>query len=311
LSSLHQPVMLKEVLEDLITDPDGTYVDGTVGTGGHSEAIGRRTSSQACLICLDRDDDAIRISGERLAFLGERVHLVKGSYAETDRVLKDLNIERVQGVLLDLGMSTQQLEGSGRGFSFSRDEPLDMRMDPDDEETARRLVNSLSAKELEKILKTYGEERQAGPIAKAIEKARRRQPIETSLQLANLIESVVPRFRRSGAKHPATRSFQALRIAVNRELENLQTFVGKIPLLLSQGGRFVVLSYHSLEDRAVKQAMIDWERGCRCPPDLPECRCGKVPLFRRLHKKAIRPGPEETDDNPRARSAILRAAERM
>jgi 16S rRNA (cytosine1402-N4)-methyltransferase len=311
LSSLHQPVMVKKVLEDLITDADGIYVDGTVGTGGHSEAIGGRTSPQARLICLDRDEEAIRISSDRLAFLGERVHLFKRSYAEIDRVLKDLKIEKVQGVLLDLGMSTHQLEGSGRGFSFSRDEPLDMRMDPDDEVTARLLVNSLSTKELEKILKTYGEERQAGRIAKAIERERKRRPIETSLQLAGLIESVVLRPRRSGARHPATRTFQALRIAVNRELENLHTFLGKIPLLLVEGGRLVVLSYHSLEDRAVKRAMIDWEGGCSCPPDFPECRCGNVPLFTRVHRKGIRPSQEETDNNPRARSAILRAAERM
>jgi 16S rRNA (cytosine1402-N4)-methyltransferase len=311
LSYRHRPVMVEKVLEDLVTEVDGPYVDGTVGTGGHSEAIGRGTSSQARLICLDRDEEAIRISSERLAFLGGRVQLVKASYAETDRVLEDLKIEKVQGVLLDLGMSTYQLEGSGRGFSFSRDEPLDMRMDLDDEVTARQLVNSLSAKELEKILRTYGEERQARRIAKAIERERKRRPIETSLQLASLIESVAPRSRRPGARHPATRTFQALRIAVNRELENLQAFLSKIPLLLFQGGRLVVLSYHSLEDRAVKQAMIEWERGCRCPPDLPECRCGGVPLFRRVHKKGIRPNPEETEDNPRARSAILRAAERM
>jgi 16S rRNA (cytosine1402-N4)-methyltransferase len=311
LSSCHQPVMVKKVLEDLITDTGGLYVDGTVGTGGHSEAIGRRASSQARLICLDRDEEAIRISGERLAFLGERVHLVKASYAETDRVLEDLKIEKVQGVLLDLGMSTHQLEGSGRGFSFSRDEVLDMRMDLDDEVTARQMVNSLSAKELEKILWTYGEERRARRIARAIERERKRRPIETSLQLASLVESVVARSRRPGAKHPATRTFQALRIAVNRELENLQVFLGKIPLLLVQGGRLVILSYHSLEDRAVKHAMMDWERGCRCPPDLPECRCGRIPLFQRVHKKGVRPSQEEMEDNPRARSAILRAAERM
>jgi 16S rRNA (cytosine1402-N4)-methyltransferase len=311
LSSCHQPVMVKEVLEDLITDTGGLYVDGTVGTGGHGEAIGRRASSQARLICLDRDEEAIRIASERLAFLGKRVLLVKASYAETDRVLEDLKIEKVQGVLLDLGMSTHQLEGSGRGFSFSRDEVLDMRMDLDDEVTARQMVNSLSPKELERILWTYGEERQARRIAKAIERERTRRPIETSLQLASLVESVVARSRRPGAKHPATRTFQALRIAVNRELENLQVFLDKIPLLLVQGGRLVILSYHSLEDRAVKHAMMDWERGCRCPPDLPECRCGRIPLFKRVHKKGIRPSSEEMEDNPRARSAILRAAERM
>jgi 16S rRNA (cytosine1402-N4)-methyltransferase len=311
LSSCHQPVMVRKVLDDLITDTGGLYVDGTVGTGGHSEAIGRRASSQARLICLDRDEEAIRISSKRLAFLGERVHLAKASYAEADRVLEDLKIEKVQGVLLDLGMSTHQLESSGRGFSFSRDEVLDMRMDLDDEVTARQMVNSLSLKELEKTLWTYGEERQARRIAKAIERERKRRPIETSLQLASLVESVVPRSHRPGAKHPATRTFQALRIAVNRELENLQAFLDKIPLLLVKGGRLVILSYHSIEDRAVKHAMMNWERGCSCPPDLPQCRCGRIPLFKRVHKKGIRPSSEEIEANPRARSAILRAAERM
>jgi 16S rRNA (cytosine1402-N4)-methyltransferase len=208
-------------------------------------------------------------------------------------------------------MSTHQLEGSGRGFSFSRDEVLDMRMDLDDEVTARQMVNSLSLKELEKTLWTYGEERRAKRIAKAIERERKRRPIETSLQLASLVESVVPRSHRPGAKHPATRTFQALRIAVNRELENLQAFLDKIPLLLVKGGRLVILSYHSIEDRAVKHAMMNWERGCSCPPDLPQCRCGRIPLFKRVHKKGIRPSSEEIEANPRARSAILRAAERM
>ena len=304
----HRPVMVHEVVEQLFTSPDGTYVDGTVGTGGHSEAICKRMSSRALLIGLDRDEEAIRISGQRLSFPGKRVHLFKANYLQVDQVLKSLGIEKVHGALLDLGMSTYQLEGSGRGFSFSRDEPLDMRMDWDDEVTARQLVNGLPIKELEKVLRSYGEERRARAISKAIERERKRTPIDSSLQLANLVESVV---RRSGGRHPATRTFQALRIAVNRELDHLHAFLEKIPPLLVQGGRLVVLSYHSLEDRAVKQAMKDWERGCRCPREFPECRCGRVPLFRRVHKKGIRPAPEEKESNPRARSAILRTAERI
>jgi 16S rRNA (cytosine1402-N4)-methyltransferase len=300
--------MVNEVVELLITSADGTYVDGTVGTGGHSEAICSRMSSKGLLIGLDRDEEAIRVSRDRLASLGKSVHLIKANYARLGAVLKSLGIEKVDGVLLDLGMSTYQLEGSGRGFSFSRDEPLDMRMDPEEGAPARQLVNRLPAKEIEKILRSFGEERRARAISRAIERERQRKPIVSSLQLANVVESVVPR---SGGRHPATRTFQALRIAVNNELDHLYAFLEVIPSLLVEGGRLVVLSYHSLEDRTVKQAMTDWERGCMCPPEFPECRCGRVPLFRRVQKKGIRPAPEETFSNPRARSAMLRTAERI
>jgi 16S rRNA (cytosine1402-N4)-methyltransferase len=311
LPTLHRPVMAREVIDRLLTSRAGTYVDGTVGTGGHSEALCRNLSSKSLLICLDRDEGAIGITRERLSAFGKRVYPVKESFSRLDRVLKDLGIEKVQGVLLDLGMSAYQLEGSGRGFSFSRDEPLDMRMDLDDEVTAGDLVNRLSAKELELVLRSYGEERQAKAIAKAVERERMKAPIHSSLDLANVVLSVVRRSPGPGARHPATRTFQALRIAVNRELDALRCFLDKIPLLLDQGGRLVVLSYHSLEDRMVKQAMIDWEGGCRCPPDLPECRCGRTPLLRRVHRKAIKPTLQEREDNPRARSAILRTAERI
>jgi 16S rRNA (cytosine1402-N4)-methyltransferase len=204
-------------------------------------------------------------------------------------------------------MSSYQLEQSGRGFSFNRDEPLDMRMDPGSGITAEQLINSRPSSELEKILREFGEEKRAKVIARSIVQKR---PLSSSLQLARLIEAVVPRSRR-GRKHPATRTFQALRIAVNRELEYLRTFLEKAPSLIVAGGRLVVLSYHSLEDRMVKQAMADWERGCQCPPNLPECRCGKSPLFRRLQKKGIKPDHEEIEQNPRARSAMLRVAERI
>jgi 16S rRNA (cytosine1402-N4)-methyltransferase len=304
----HRPVMVQEVVEQLITSSDGIYVDGTVGTGGHSEAVCMRMSSRALLIGLDRDEEAIRVSGERLSSTGKKVRLVRASYTQIDEVLKSLAIEKVNGVLLDLGMSAYQLEGSGRGFSFSRDEPLDMRMDSGDEVTARQLVNSLPVKELEEVLRSYGEERRARAISKAIERERKKTPIVSSLQLAKVVESVVPR---RGGRHPATRTFQALRIAVNRELDHLDAFLEKIPPLLVGGGRLVVLSYHSLEDRRVKQAMKDWEVGCRCPAAFPECRCGQVPLFRRVHKKGIRSTPEEKANNPRARSATLRTAERI
>jgi len=307
----HQPVMVREVLKDLITAPDGVYIDGTVGSGGHSEAIGRVIRGRGRLLCLDRDPEAIRISRERLSFLGERVQFIRASYAEMDQALRELGWGKAQGIFLDLGMSGFQLEASGRGFSFYRDEPLDMRMDPDAGVPAKHLIHHLSERELEKILRQYGEERKARAIARRISQERETTPILSSLHLARVVESVVPRARRAGAKHPATRTFQALRIAVNKELEHLASFLEKCPSVLAGRGRLVVLAYHSLEDRTVKQAMMEWEKGCQCPPSLPKCSCGKTPLFRRIHKKGIKPGPEEVEANPRARSAVLRAAERM
>ena len=303
----HRPVLVNQVVRALLTAPDGIYVDGTVGTGGHSEAIGRALGAKGRLLCLDRDPEVLRICRERLSFLGERLTLVKGNYAASDEIIRNLGIESVHGILLDLGMSSYQLEQSGRGFSFNRDEPLDMRMDPGNGITAQQLINISPTRELEKILREFGEEKRAKAIARTIAQNR---PISSSLQLANLIEAVVPRPRR-GRKHPATRTFQALRIVVNRELEHLRIFLEKAPALIVAGGRLVVLSYHSLEDRMVKQSMADWERGCQCPPNLPECRCGKRPLFKRLHKKGIKPDHEEIEQNPRARSAILRFAERI
>jgi 16S rRNA (cytosine1402-N4)-methyltransferase len=303
--------MVHEVLQDLITLHSGVYVDGTVGNGGHSEAILRQTAGEGRIIGLDRDSEAIRIAGERLAPFGERVRLLKTSYANLDRILENLNIEKVHGIFLDLGMSTSQLEYSQRGFSFNLDEPLDMRMDPVEGETARDLLRDLSARELEYLFKRYGEEKKARIIARRIEKERRRAPIDSTLQLANLIRSVVPRSRRPGAKDRATKTFQALRIAVNKELEHLAAFLEKAPRLIPPGGRLVILTYHSLEDRMVKQAFKDWEKGCRCPSDLPVCSCGGKPLFRRLHKKGVKPGLEEIEENPRSRSATLRAAERV
>ena len=307
----HQPVLLQEVVRDLITAKDGIYVDGTVGNGGHSKAIGEKISSKGRLICLDRDSEAVRLSRERLSPLGKRVIVLKGNYAELIQVLRGLGIKKVNGIFLDLGISSHQLEKSGRGFSFNRDERLDMRMDLDDKLTAHHLINTLSPEALEKILREYGEEKRARKIVKSIDRERRKGPIDSSLRLAHLIQSVIPVSHHPRARHPATRTFQALRIAVNKELENLKTLLDRVPPLLNEGGRLVIISYHSLEDRMVKQAMMNWERGCTCPPDLPYCRCGKVPLFKRVHKKGTKPAPREIEMNPRARSATLRAAERI
>jgi 16S rRNA (cytosine1402-N4)-methyltransferase len=307
----HQPVLVQEVVRDLITAKDGIYVDGTVGNGGHSKAIGEKISSKGRLICLDRDSEAVRLSRERLSPLGERVTVLKGNYAELIEVLQGLGIERVHGIFLDLGISSHQLEKSGRGFSFNRDERLDMRMDLDDKLTAHNMINILSPRELEKILREYGEEKRARKIVKSIDRERRKGPIDSSLHLADLIQSVIPVSHHPRARHPATRTFQALRIAVNKELENLKVLLDRVPPLLNEGGRLVIISYHSLEDRMVKQAMMNWEKGCTCPPDLPYCGCGKVPLFKRVHKKGTKPALREVEMNPRARSATLRAAERI
>ena len=311
MKHLHQPVLVHDVVKYLVYNPDGTYVDGTVGPGGHSQAVGKHLSGKGRLVCLDLDPDAVRTSKKKMAFLGDNVRIMKANFADMDSVLADLGYKAIDGVLLDLGMSSYQLEKSGRGFSFSRNEPLDMRMDPEKELTALQLVNNLEPRDLEQLFKNYGEETRAKAIARAIVRARLKSPIETSSHLATLVKSVFSHSHGSWTRHPATRTFQALRIAVNRELQNLENFLNKIPLLMAKGGRLVVLSYHSLEDRLVKQTMVNWERPCTCPPEFPRCVCGKVPLFRRLIKKGLKPSETEIKNNPRARSAILRAAERV
>lgn len=307
----HQPVLVHEAVDALVQDPGGIYVDGTSGSGGHSVAIARRLAPAGQLICLDKDPEAVRLSEKRPAGQEAQVFFVQANFADLDQVLKGLDIGKVNGVLLDLGMSAYQLEQSGKGFSFSRSEPLDMRMDPDTTQTAADLVNRLSKTEIERILRDYGEEKRAKSIARAIIRTRAEAPVEKSSHLAALIEAVYPKSHRKRAIHPATRTFQALRIAVNRELENLDIFLEKIPALLAGPGRLVVLSYHSLEDRRVKQTMVQWEKECTCPPDFPVCVCGKTPLFRRPFKKGMKAGTKEVRKNPRARSAIMRVAERI
>lgn len=307
----HQPVMVHEVIDNLLTSEQGAYVDGTAGSGGHSEAIAQQLGPAGRLICLDRDPAAVRLSRKRLRPFGKKVIVIQANYADIDQVLNELGQEEVNGILLDLGLSSFQIEQSGRGFSFQRDEPLDMRMDPAQALTADRIINRLSVKELEKLIRDFGEEKKARQIAGRIDRERRKSPIRSSLQLARLLESAAGPRSRYREKHAATLTFQALRIAVNRELENLSSFLEKVPGLLQKGGRLVILSYHSLEDRMVKKAMTGWEKTCTCPPGLPECVCGKTPLFRRPFKKALKPEQAEISENPRARSARLRAAERI
>ncbi|MBW1732872.1 MAG: 16S rRNA (cytosine(1402)-N(4))-methyltransferase RsmH [Deltaproteobacteria bacterium] len=308
---LHVPVLLEETVGHLVHDPEGTYVDGTAGTGGHSAAILEKLTGRGRLISLDRDPEAVSLSRRRLTGHGNRAVVIRANFADMDRVLEGLNIPAVEGVLLDLGMSSHQLEKSGRGFSFKRGETLDMRMNPDNHLVASHLVNNAPPGDLEKILQDYGEERNARTIVRAIVRERAKGPIETSSRLAEVISAVSPGSRRHRGIHPATRTFQALRIAVNRELKHLDSFLHKTPDLMTPGGRLVVISYHSLEDRRVKHRMAQWENPCSCPPDFPRCVCGKRPVFRRLFRRGLKPAREEIDRNPRARSAIMRAAERV
>jgi len=306
----HQPVMVDEVIQYLITIPDGIYVDGTVGTGGHSLEIYKRIAHKGTLICLDIDRSSIHLAKERLSAFEDRIKIVKESYVAIDKVIKNIGIDKVNGILLDLGVSSYQLESSGRGFSFVTDEPLDMRMDEDRGAGASELVNTLSMEKLQELLWINAQERWAKVIARAIVKERQKGPITSSRQLALIIETTIPAKYRSRTRHPATKTFQALRIAVNRELENIANFLEKCPSLLVKGGRVVVISYHSLEDRLVKRAFQQRNEENISPRKLPIFPTKSLPLMKALTKKGRRPGSMEVTDNPRARSAIMRVAER-
>jgi 16S rRNA (cytosine1402-N4)-methyltransferase len=299
----HEPVLVEEAVQDLLTRPGGVYVDGTCGSGGHSLAVGEALSKEGRLICLDRDPEAVRRCRVRLSFMGDRAALVRASYAELGAVLEKAGAGTVDGILLDLGLSTHQLDRSGRGFSFQRDEPLDMRMDPEDGPTAGDLVNTLPERELERILKEYGEERKARAIARAVVRARRDEAIATTSRLASLVAPGV-----SPEAFQAGRPFSNVVILGKGKA---RLFLDRVPEWIHAGGRLVILSYHSLEDRMVKRAMRAWEKGCTCPPDFPVCTCGKSPMFRPVRRGGLRPTEQEIAGNPRARSAVLRSAERI
>lgn len=307
----HKPVMVKEVINLLRPRPDGIYVDATLGLGGHTEAILECSYSRAKVIGFDMDNEALSLAKNRLSRFGSQVVFVNENFSQIDKVLKKLGIDRVDGVVADLGMSSFQIEGSGRGFSFLRDEPLDMRMDPRLRFTARDLVNEMDEEELSKILRVYGEERWAKKISREIVKSRREKPIETTLQLAEIVSDAIPKKFHPLGIHPATRTFQALRISVNNELEDLEVFLEKAVSTLSVGGRIVVISFHSLEDRLVKNAFREFASPCICPPEMPRCGCGKKSVLKILTRSPLRPSVEEIHGNPRARSAKLRGGERI
>ena len=302
----HKPVLLDECIEALAIRPDGVYVDGTLGRAGHSREIARRLTTGR-LICIDRDAAAIEAAQERLAPWREHVRLVHGNFAELGRVLADE--EGVDGMLFDLGVSSPQLDDPSRGFSYMQDAPLDMRMDRSAPLTAREVVNAWSPEELRRILYDFGEERYAPAIARAIAKRREIQPIETTLELVDVIKSAMPPAALREKQHPAKRSFQAIRIAVNGELDALPPMLKAAADKLRPGGRLAVITFHSLEDRIVKRALRELAQGCTCPPGFPVCVCGKKPAVRL--GKPFTPTAAEVEANPRARSARLRTAEKL
>lgn len=306
----HVSVLLQECLDGLNIRPDGIYVDGTLGGAGHSSRIAERLTTGR-LIGIDRDPVALAAAGERLKPWKDRVTLVHSNFCEIKQVLSDLQIPGVDGILLDLGVSSPQLDDGQRGFSYMADAPLDMRMNGEDTLTAREVVNTWPQEGLKRILYTYGEERYAPQIAAAICRRREEAPIETTLELVDIIRSAMPAAALREKQHPAKRSFQAIRIAVNDELGSVEKVMADAIPLLNPGGRLAVITFHSLEDRIVKNAMAEAAKGCTCPPNFPMCVCGKKPQVKLISRKPIVSGEAELAENPRARSAKLRVCEKL
>ena len=306
----HKPVLLRECLDGLNIRPDGVYVDGTLGRAGHSLEIVKRLTTGR-LIAIDRDKAALDAAPARLRDYLDKVVLVRGNFGDLNGILSDLGVDKVDGMLFDLGVSSPQLDDAGRGFSYLQDAPLDMRMDQSNPLTAKDVVNGWDRDELKRILWQYGEERYAGPIAAAVVRERGQAPIETTGRLAEIIRAAMPAKARKEKQHPAKRSFQAIRIAVNDELGEVERLLAHALDKLRPGGRLAVISFHSLEDRLVKTAFAEWAKGCTCPPDFPVCVCGKTPRARLVGRRPITADGEELADNPRARSAKLRVAEKL
>ena len=306
----HVSVLLQECIDGLNIKPDGIYVDGTLGGAGHSSQIAARLTTGR-LIGIDRDPVALEAAGKRLAPYADRVTLVHSNFCEIAQVLKDLGIEGVDGILLDLGVSSPQLDEVSRGFSYMGDAPLDMRMNSEDTLTAYDVVNTWPYEELRRILYEYGEERYAPQIASAICRRREAKPVDTTLELVDIIRSAMPPAALREKQHPAKRSFQAIRIAVNDELGSVEKVMEDAIPCLNPGGRLAIITFHSLEDRIVKNGMTAASKGCTCPPNFPVCVCGKKPKVKLISRKPIVSGQEELDINPRARSAKLRVCEKL
>ena len=307
----HVSILLGPCIEALQIKPDGVYVDATTGGAGHSLHIAERLGPAGRLICIDRDDEALKNAETRLAAVWDRITPVKSDFREIDRVLAGLGLEGADGILFDLGVSSPQLDHAERGFSYMQDAPLDMRMDRSQRLTAYEVVNGWSREELRRILFEYGEERYAPLIAAAIERERAEKPIETTAELSDLIRRAMPAKARREKQHPAKRSFQAIRIAVNDELSAVREAMEKAIGCLAPGGRLAVITFHSLEDRIVKTAFQQAAQGCTCPKDFPVCVCGNTPKVRLTPRKPIVPDAAEIEENPRARSAKLRVCEKI
>ena len=297
-------------MEMLRVKPDGIYVDGTLGGGGHSLGVAECLSEQGLLIGIDRDEDAIKAAGERLSAFSDRVKLVRGNYEDTVSIVHSLGISGIDGMLLDLGVSSYQFDEAERGFSYREEAPLDMRMDRRDAKSAYDVVNTYTETELYHIIRDYGEDKFAKNIAKHIAAERKKQPIRTTTELAEIIKQAIPARMREGGGHPAKRTFQAIRIEVNRELDILRNSIDGLIDLLNPGGRLCIITFHSLEDRIVKSAFRTAENPCICPPDFPVCVCGRKPRGKCITKKPIVSGEAELLENPRAHSAKLRVFEK-
>ena len=307
----HKSVLLDETIESLDIKPDGIYVDGTLGGGGHASEVCRRLGDKGRFIGIDQDADAIAAASERLKEFGDKVTIVRSNYENVDEVLKELGISQVDGIYLDLGVSSYQLDTAERGFTYREDDaPLDMRMDQRNEMTAKDIVNTYSESELFHIIKNYGEDRFAKNIAKHIVRARQEKEIETTGELIEIIKAAIPAKVRATGGHPAKRTFQAIRIELNKDLEVLEKSIDKMTDLLAPGGRLSIITFHSLEDRIVKNRFRINENPCTCPPDFPVCMCGKKSKGRVVTRKPILPSEEELSENKRSKSAKLRVFEK-
>ena len=306
----HTSVLLQETIDGLNIRPDGVYVDGTLGGGGHSYEIASRLSDRGQLIGIDQDEAAITAAGERLKEFGDRVIIVRSNYRNTKSILQSLQIEKIDGMMLDLGVASYQLDTEERGFSYRYDAPLDMRMDKRQTLTARDIVNGYSEMELFRVIRDYGEDKFAKNIAKHIVAARQQSPIETTGRLNEIIKAAIPAKMRAEGGHPSKRTYQAIRIECNKELEVLRDSLEELIGLLNPGGRLCIITFHSLEDRIVKSAFKKAENPCTCPPSFPVCVCGKVSQGKVITNKPILPGEEELERNSRAKSAKLRIFER-
>lgn len=308
---VHKSVLLSETVDSLNVQPGGIYVDGTLGGGGHAYEVCKRLNGHGRFIGIDQDEDAISAASKRLAEFGDMVTIVRSNYASIDEILDSLNIEKINGIMLDLGVSSYQLDTADRGFSYMADAPLDMRMDNRNEITAKNIVNEYSEMDLFHIIRDYGEDKFAKNIAKHIVAARKQKEIETTLELSEIIKGAIPAKIRMNGGHPAKKTFQAIRIELNKELDVLNNSIDKMIDRLSDKGRISIITFHSLEDRIVKVKFRNNENPCKCPPDFPVCVCGNKPKGKVITRKPIVPSDEELSDNSRSKSSKLRVFEKI